>query len=102
MKFFVLSDNIDTQMGMRLAGIEGKVIHERDEVLQELETAMHDEDIAVIFMTTKLIQTCPEIISEIKLKQPKPLIAEIPDRHGSAKIGETIDRYVSEAVGVKL
>ena len=102
MKFFVLSDNIDTQMGMRLAGIEGKVIHERDEVLQELETAMHDEDIAVIFMTTKLIQTCPEIISEIKLKQPKPLIVERPDRHGSAKIGETIDRYVSEAVGVKL
>lgn len=102
MKFFVLSDNIDTQMGMRLAGIEGKVIHERDEVLQELETAMHDEDIAVIFMTTKLIQTCPEIISEIKLKQPKPLIVEIPDRHGSAKIGETIDRYVGEAVGVKL
>ena len=33
MKFFLLSDNIDTQMGMRLAGIEGIVIHERDEVL---------------------------------------------------------------------
>ena len=34
MKFFLLSDNIDTQMGMRLAGIEGIVIHERDEVLR--------------------------------------------------------------------
>lgn len=102
MKFFLLSDNIDTQMGMRLAGVEGVVIHEREEVLRELEKAMHDEEIAVILMTTKLVQTCPEVISEIKLRQPKPLIVEIPDRHGSAKIGETINRYVSEAIGVKL
>ena len=69
MKFFLLSDNIDTQMGMRLAGIEGIVIHERDEVLRELNQAMKRSDIAVILMTTKLIQTCPEIISELKLKQ---------------------------------
>lgn len=102
MKFFLLSDNIDTQMGMRLAGIEGIVIHTREEVLRELEKAMHREDVAVILMTTKLIQTCPKIISEIKLKQKKPLIVEIPDRHGSAKVGETIDGYVSEAIGVKL
>lgn len=102
MKFYLLSDNIDTQMGMRLAGIEGIVIHEREEVLRELKRAMGRNDIAVILMTTKLIQTCPDIISELKLKQPKPLIVEIPDRHGSAKVGETIDRYVSEAIGVKL
>ena len=38
----------------------------------------------------------------IKLKQQKPLITEIPDRHGNSKIGETIDGYVSEAIGVKL
>lgn len=102
MKFFLISDNIDTQMGMRLAGIEGVVIHERREVLEALEQAMQDEEIAVVLMTTKLIQLCPEVISEIKLRQSKPLIVEIPDRHGSAKIGETIDRYVSEAIGVKL
>lgn len=102
MKFFLLSDNTDTQMGMRLAGIEGVVVHERHEVLLALEKAMHDESIAIVLMTTKLIETCPDVISEIKLRQKKPLIVEIPDRHGSAKIGETIDKYVSEAIGVKL
>lgn len=102
MRFFLLGDNIDTQMGMRLAGIEGVVVHERQEVLEELEKAMHMEDVAIILMTTKLIRTCPDVISELKLKLKKPLIVEIPDRHGSAKIGETIDRYVSEAIGVKL
>ena len=48
MKFYLLSDNIDTQMGMRLAGIEGVVVHERHEVLEELERVMHMEDIAIV------------------------------------------------------
>ena len=102
MKFFLISDNIDTQMGLRLAGIEGVVVHERHEVLEALEQAMHMEDVAVILITTKLVETCPDVISELKLQVKKPLIEEIPDRHGSAKIGGTIDGYVSEAIGVKL
>lgn len=102
MKMFCISDNIDTQMGLRLAGIESVVVHERHEALVELEKAMHVEEYAIILMTTKVIELCPDVISEIKLKQQKPLIVEIPDRHGSAKIGETIDKYVSEAIGVKL
>lgn len=53
-------------MGMRLAGIEGVVVHERHEVLEELERVMHMEDIAIVLMTTKLIETRPEVISELK------------------------------------
>ena len=71
-------------------------------VLKELEKAMHDSEIAIVLITTKLIETCPEIISDLKLRILKPLIVEVPDRHGSSKIGETLDRYVSEAIGVKL
>ena len=63
---------------------------------------MIDISIGVILITTKLIELAPDVISEIKLKQQKPLLVEIPDRHGNSKIGETIDRYVSEAIGVKL
>ena len=40
MKFYLISDNIDTQMGMRLAGIDGVVVHEPDEVKRELEKAL--------------------------------------------------------------
>ena len=53
-------------------------------------------------MTTKLIQLCPETISHYKMTYSKPLIVEIPDRHGSSQIGEVIDQYVSEAIGMKL
>ena len=102
MKFYLISDNIDTKLGLRLAGIEGKVVHERQALLELLEEKMHDESIAIILLTTKLVELAPDVISELKLRQKKPLIVEIPDRHGQSKIGETIDRYVSEAVGVKL
>ena len=29
MKMYLISDNIDTQTGMRLAGVDGVVVHER-------------------------------------------------------------------------
>jgi V/A-type H+-transporting ATPase subunit F len=102
MKFYLLSDNIDTQLGLRLVGIEGEVVHERITFLERLEEKMKDSSIGIILITTKLIEMCPDVISEIKLKQQRPLLVEIPDRHGESKIGETIDTYVSEAVGVKL
>ncbi|HCJ15289.1 MAG TPA: ATP synthase subunit F [Erysipelotrichaceae bacterium] len=102
MKFYLISDNIDTLTGMRLVGIEGQVVHTRHDFLNLLKEKMQEKDIAIILVTTKLIELAPDVISEIKLKQPKPLITEIPDRHGGSKIGEAIDGYVSEAIGVKL
>lgn len=101
MKFYLLSDNKDTLVGMRLVGIDGVVVHEKDELLNELEKTMQRDDVSIILITTKLVELCPEIISELKLKQSR-LIVEIPDRHGSSRIGETIDKYVSQAIGVKL
>jgi len=102
MKFYLISDNTDTLTGMRLVGIDGKLVHTRAHFLTTLNEKMQDPDIAVILVTTKLIELAPDVISEIKLRQPKPLITEIPDRHGQSKIGEAIDGYVSEAIGVKL
>ena len=32
MKMYLISDNIDTQTGMRLAGVDGVVVHEREEL----------------------------------------------------------------------
>ena len=40
MKFFLISDIVDTKMGMRFAGIEGVVVHQEDEVRSELETSI--------------------------------------------------------------
>ena len=54
MKFFLLSDNVDTLTGMRLAGIEGVLVHEAQETEKALLEAMDNKDIAVILMTEKI------------------------------------------------
>lgn len=102
MKYFLISDNIDTQMGMRLAGIEGVVVHEADEVTKELEKAMSDKNIGIVLMTEKVISLCHDKVYELKLKCPKPLIVEIPDRHGTSEVSKTISSYVNEAIGIKM
>ena len=56
MKFYLISDNVDTLMGMHLAGINGVVVHEENEVKEALSRAMEMEDVAVILMTEKLVQ----------------------------------------------
>ena len=102
MKFFVISDNIDTQMGMRLAGIEGVVAHRKEHVIEELDRAAADSDIAVVLMTEKLVELCSDKVYDIKLNRRRPLIVEIPDRHGNSGVIDSISRYVEEAIGIKL
>ncbi len=102
MKFYLISDNIDTQMGMRLAGIKGVVAHTTEEVNSALDRAFSDEDIAVVLMTEKLVELCRERVYDLKLNCRRPLIVEIPDRHGNSGISDAISRYVSEAIGLKL
>lgn len=102
MKFYLISDNIDTQMGMRLAGIEGVVAHTVPEVEAALDSAFADESIAAVLMTEKLIKLCSDKVYALKLSCSRPLIVEIPDRHGNSGVSEAISRYVGDAVGIKL
>ena len=43
MRFYCISDNVDTQVGLRLVGIEGQVVHKRREFLELLETKLKDD-----------------------------------------------------------
>lgn len=102
MKFFLISDNVDTQLGMRIAGIEGVVAHTKEEVIAALEKAAADENIAVVLMTEKLVAMCHDRVYDIKLHRRRPLVVEIPDRHGNSDVIETISHYVEESIGIKL
>lgn len=102
MKMFLISDNIDTKTGMRLAGISGVVVHTKEEVLDAVNTAVQDREIGILMITEKLGLLVPELINDIKMNYPTPLIVEIPDRHGSERGMDSITRYVRDAVGLKL
>ena len=102
MKMFLISDNVDTQTGMRLAGVEGVVVHEREELRKALETTLADKTIGIILLTEKFGREFPDIIDDVKLNHRLPLIIEIPDRHGTGRKADFITSYVNEAIGLKL
>ncbi len=102
MKFYLLSDNIDTQTGMRLAGIEGEVVHGEDDFRKAFDKALENPDTAVLLITEKLVNLCPQYVAEQKINNKIPLIVELPDRHGSQRPDDYILSYVKDAVGVKL
>ena len=102
MKMFLISDNIDTYTGMRLAGVEGVVVHEREELRRSLEEAVENKDYGIILLTEKFGTEFPDIIDDIRLNHRLPLLIEIPDRHGTGRAPDFITSYVNEAIGLKL
>ena len=53
MKMYLISDNVDTYTGMRLAGVDGVVVHEREELRAELEKVLADKSIGIVLLTEK-------------------------------------------------
>lgn len=102
MKMYLISDNVDTLAGMRLAGVEGAVVHERNELKDQLDKALADKEIGILLLTEKFGREFPDLIDDVKLNRKLPLIVEIPDRHGTGRKPNFITDYVNEAIGLKL
>lgn len=102
MKMFLISDNVDTYTGMRLAGVEGVVVHEQEELRAELERVFLDKEIGIVLLTEKFGRDFPELVNEVKMNRRTPLFVEIPDRHGTGRSKNFITDYVNQAIGLKL
>lgn len=87
---------------MRLAGVDGVVLHEREEVLKALKAATLDPEIGIILLTEKVVDMVQDEVMDYKLKNKKPLIIEIPDRHGTTRGTDIITNYIRESVGIRI
>ena len=99
---YLISDNIDTYTGMRLAGVEGVVVHSREELKKVLDEVLADREIGIVLLTEKFGRDYPDLVNQIKLDYKTPLFVEIPDRHGTGRKPNFITDYVNEAIGLKL
>lgn len=102
MKMFLISDNVDTYTGMRLAGVDGVVVHEREELYQALQDVLRDRTVGIVLLTEKLGREFPDMIDKFRLERKMPLLVEIPDRHGTGRSKNFITSYITEAIGLKL
>lgn len=69
MKMFLISDNVDTYTGMRLAGVDGVVVHERKELREQLEKVLQDKSIGIVLLTEKFGREFPDILDEFRLER---------------------------------
>lgn len=102
MKMYLISDNVDTYTGMRLAGVEGAVVHEKQELKEAIDKVLADKEIGILLLTEKFGRDFPDVIDEVKLHYKLPLVVEVPDRHGTGRKPDFITSYVNEAIGIKL
>ena len=102
MKYFLISDNIDTLAGLRMVGVDGVVVHEENEVRDAIERAAADPDVRLVLVTTRLFQSFSHMIFQYKLNMRRPLIVEMPDRHSGDDVAASMRRYIEEAVGIKI
>jgi V/A-type H+/Na+-transporting ATPase subunit F len=102
MRLFLISDNTDTLMGMRLAGVKGVMVKTREEAIIALDEALNSKDTGILLITEKLAAKIRDRIKPLKERLPFPLIVEIPDRHGSVKDKNYILNYVKESIGIKI
>jgi len=100
MKMFILSDRADTLAGMRLAGIQGQLVKEGE----QLESIIEKTDlssVAILMITKSLAEKNRSFVDSLK-QQNIPLVVEVPDRENCNEESDSITRYVREAMGIKL
>lgn len=102
MKSYLISDNRETLVGMRLAGIEGEILSTREKVLEKLEACFLNQEIGIVILTEHIYSLVEEEVSHYKLKRRYPLIVEIPDRHGQKRGENYLTKDIKESVGIKL
>ena len=99
---FLISDNVDTYTGMRLAGVDGVVVHERKELREQLEKVLQDKSIGIVLLTEKFGREFPDILDVFRLARNIPLRLDLPARHGTGRKKDFITSYITEAIGLKL
>ncbi len=100
MKSFLISDNSETLIGMRLAGISGVILETAEEIVGKIDELIDDESIGIIMITGKVMQKAEEAIMERKLKESETLIVQIPGTAESSD-EDRMARYIRESIGLK-
>lgn len=102
MRYFLISDNVDTLAGLRMVGVDGVVAHTSQELQQALQQVFAQPDIGLVLITSKLFSENRSLLFDLKLKRREPLLVEMPDRHSGDNVADNIKQYIQEAVGIKI
>ncbi len=101
MTFFVIGDR-ETVLGFRLAGVEGRVVDERDAAMAALKDAVLQKDVGIVLLTEKVAAQIRGEVDSRLYGFGFPLVLEIPDSTGPDPNRLRIEDVVRKAIGVSI
>jgi V/A-type H+-transporting ATPase subunit F len=100
MRSYLLTENKDILVGMRLAGIRGQLVHTPEDLLSCIKEKMLDRDTGILMISSGVVDLAREEVMEAKLRSKETLIIEIPSKADELD-DDYITRYIRESIGVK-
>ncbi len=102
MRMFAIADEADVLTGLRLSGVEGRLVTDRREAEAGVEAAQADAQIAVLLITERCAELIPETVKKLKLSSSNPLLVVIPGMKGSNRGENSITELIREAIGIRI
>jgi len=97
----IVTDNDETVIGLRLAGVEGKLVKNDESVLMIIDELIMNENIGIIMITQNIFTKNQEELLLRKLKEKETLIIEIPGFNEKPK-KSLISEHIQSSIGLKL
>ncbi len=85
MKLFLITDDVDTSVGLRLAGVESRVLPELSQGQQVFDDVLREDDVGVLMVSHRVAEFYRDRIEAIRRSRSLPLIVTLPDRAEEAK-----------------
>ena len=93
--------NAEAVLGFSLAGVQGQVAENADEVNQALDEALENPQVGIILVTEDVAKLAPVRMDQLRMRSTVPLVVEIPGPQGPSPDQPSLSEVVQRAVGVK-
>ena len=77
MKIYCIVDNLETEVGVKLAGGDGIILNDEAEIINKIDEVVENSSIGVLVVTKNIYDLAREKIDGIRLNKKLPLIAII-------------------------
>lgn len=101
MKFYLVTDDADACVGMRLAGVDSALVHDASEAASAIEKAVDNAEIGLLFVTSNVKNWCADKIATLSAGT-HPVVVEIPANAEVGKTGGAVADYLRTTVGISL
>lgn len=77
MKIYSILDEIDSAVGLKLAGISSTVLNEKEKIYDYIDEILKKEDAGILVVSKQVYTQSKQKLDEIKEKRKTPLIVVI-------------------------